>query len=284
MEAEEPQTPLFFADSGDEDEPMRSDHEQPESLDDPASDHHSELPEAPGRSDIDEPLFLAGSDSEEESPSPLAPKSAARNAVSGIDDDSDIDILSAPPTPLRNNPHPTRNVLKKRASSPDMHVDLEPGPPVKKRRLPSIEVDNGPHSASHVSQFQSAYIGTIIVTKAWSTVRGKGYIKPRDTILVERDELEDLDMKRNKAPAPSKASASSGKKQLSITSMFNPPPKKLSLAKKRKDHIMRLSNSRGFGMFLPFDFESQYMSSSGIEFARIPEDVASWISKLLDMG
>lgn len=129
------------------------------------------------------------------------------------------------------------------------------GPPAKKRRLSPVQ------TASQVPCFCPIYLGDVFVENAWSTASGKGYVKPGESVIIQRDGP-------NSMPTSSKTQKStkgiSGKKQATITSMMKPQTTKI--AKKKVDTVVRISNQRGF------------------EFARLPTEVASWISRLLDFG
>ncbi|KIP11786.1 hypothetical protein PHLGIDRAFT_83110 [Phlebiopsis gigantea 11061_1 CR5-6] len=130
-------------------------------------------------------------------------------------------------------------------------------PPRKRRKL-SPDVAEG-------RVFTSAYLGSFLVGNAWSTVRGKGYIDVGDEIRIERDTSSPEPSTAKKKGASGKDTKSKGgKKQLSIATMFKPAPPKPN--KKKQDTIVRLATMRGF------------------EFGRLPQDVSSWVSKLLDLG
>ena len=102
----------------------------------------------------------------------------------------------------------------------------------KKRKQGDEDEDENPFPPR-----DSYYLGSIYVDNAWSTVRGTGYIKNGDQILVKRD------------PLPS--NTSSGKKgkgkQMSLTSMFKSQSNS-SQKKPKLNSIVRLTNMRGFGM------------------------------------
>ncbi|EGN93185.1 hypothetical protein SERLA73DRAFT_172337 [Serpula lacrymans var. lacrymans S7.3] len=138
--------------------------------------------------------------------------------------------------------------------------------PAKKRRLspPSSPVP----APIPVVSFECAYIGSFLVGNAWSTVKGKGYVKSGDKIRIERDEPDDGSSSRSNPGKGNKKEiqikGKGKKKQISISTMFKSQPP--NFLKKKVDTVVRLTNSRGF------------------EFGRLPQDVASWVSKLLDLG
>jgi DNA repair protein RAD5 len=119
----------------------------------------------------------------------------------------------------------------KRAARYQPEEDIQPN----KRRKPSLPPDSG---------FTSAFLGSIVVANAWSTVKGKGYIKNGDPVLVEWDKLkqeEELPRKSDKKKLPKK-----GGKQLTITALMKPRQENFKRKKKQND-IVRLTNRGGFG-------------------------------------
>jgi len=100
------------------------------------------------------------------------------------------------------------------------------------------------------SDFTSAFLGSIVVDNAWSTVKGKGYVKNGDPILVEWDKLkqeEDAPRKTNKKKPPQKKDKPLQKrgKQLTITTLMK--PRRDNFKRKRQNDIVRLTNKSGFG-------------------------------------
>lgn len=113
-------------------------------------------------------------------------------------------------------------------------------PPAKKRKL---SADKGATSPG-----RSMYLGSFVVGNAWSTVRGKGYVRSGDEILIERDSrIVDPPKTKNtgKSTAKDAKPSKTGKKQLSIATMLKPQPAKPT--KKKQDIVVRLANTRGFG-------------------------------------
>jgi DNA repair protein RAD5 len=107
--------------------------------------------------------------------------------------------------------------------------------PKKRRKLsPSCDYD-----------FTSAFLGSIVVPNAWSTVKGNGYIKNGDPILVEYDRLkqeDELPKKGDKKKLPKKKG-----KQLTITTLMK--PRQDNFKKQKQNAIVRLTNRGGFGGF-----------------------------------
>lgn len=148
----------------------------------------------------------------------------------------------------------------KKSSSPlDAKQRSNSGPPLKKRRLSPQD--------THITtnSFPPTYLGEVLITNAWSNVSGKGYVKPNESIQIQRDEVA------APKPGPSKQAKSvnkktgDGKKQLSLATMLKAQPTN-NFKKKKVDTIVRLVNSRGF------------------EFGRLPTECSWWISKLLELG
>ena len=91
--------------------------------------------------------------------------------------------------------------------------------------------------------FKSAFFGSIVVPNAWSTVKGKGYVKNGDPILVEWDKLKQEDdppRKSDKKKPPQKKG-----KQLTLTALMK--PRQENFKKKKQNDIVRLTNKGGFG-------------------------------------
>lgn len=128
-----------------------------------------------------------------------------------------------------------------RASSVSMD-----GPPSKKRKFDQKSPEQS------TTPFTTAFLGSFLVARAWSTVRGKGYTKIGDSVLVERDNLDDDPPRKNagaKAKNPKETKTKGGKRQISIATMLKPPP--LKFVKKKKDTVVRLTNMAGFGAHVP---------------------------------
>jgi DNA repair protein RAD5 len=93
------------------------------------------------------------------------------------------------------------------------------------------------------SDFASAFLGSIVVANAWSTIKGKGYIKNGDAIFVEWDRLKQEDQpprKTDKKKPPQKRG-----KQLTITALMK--PRQENFKKKKQNDVVRLTNRGGFG-------------------------------------
>ncbi|KIL01052.1 hypothetical protein PAXRUDRAFT_128489 [Paxillus rubicundulus Ve08.2h10] len=224
-----------------------------------------ELAPTPSGGTREKRLFFVDSDDEDvprfELPSHSMPGTTP--LIKDRDDDSGSDmelpcleegprassVSSASPEPSQNTSSPPPAAIR---SSP---------PPAKKRRLSSTA-----KPAALSSRVGNAYLGSFLVGNAWSTVKGKGYIKPGDEIRIERDSLDDASSSAASfRKGKKKETGDRGKKkQLSLKAMLKPQPTKFG--KRKIDTVVRLTNKGGF------------------EFGRLPQDISAWVSKLLDMG
>ncbi|KAG1754761.1 SNF2 family N-terminal domain-containing protein [Suillus paluster] len=260
----QPRDGLFFAGSDDEDEDTNSTTAQiGVSIPGPASSQlapPSGLP-YPSR---EKRLFFADSDDEDiprfQTPRPIAINPSL--VMNGDDSESDLEIPSFEEVPRASSVSSMSSGPSLRTSSPVPDPSGEERP-VKKRRLSQsskVQAHTGKASSDH-----PAYIGSFLVGNAWSTVKGKGYIKPGDIIRIERDDPDDsrsgpsVSAKGKKKALPDKGK----KKQLTLGAMLKSQPPKTT---KKADTVVRLTNDRGF------------------EFGRLPQHVSSWVSRLLDFG
>ncbi|KAF8831949.1 hypothetical protein HHX47_DHR1000904 [Lentinula edodes] len=138
-------------------------------------------------------------------------------------------------------------------------------PPAKKRRLsPSFALP----SPTDIIQFP-IYVGEFLVPNAWSSISGSGYVTTNDNVRIERDvdysKTSEVSKKRKGKGKEKANEKNGGKKQVSIKSMINAQPVKAP-NKRTTDTIVRLVTTRG------------------VEFGRLPQKVAWWTSKLLDLG
>ncbi|KAG2350922.1 hypothetical protein BDR05DRAFT_955063 [Suillus weaverae] len=255
----QPRGGLFFAGTDDEDDDVNSTRAQIGVSVQPPS--HQLAP--PSGSPHEKRLFFADSDDEDiprfQTPRPIAINSEL--VMNGDDGESDLEIPSFEELPRASSVSSISSGPNSlRSSSPALGPSGEE-PPVKKRRLspPSkVQARTGKASSDHPT-----YLGSFLVGNAWSTVRGKGYIKPGDTIRIERDDPDDfksglpISGKGKKKALPDNGK----KKQLTLGAMLKSQPPKTT---KKADTVVRLTNDRGF------------------EFGRLPQHVSSWISRLLD--
>jgi DNA repair protein RAD5 len=216
--------PDFFAVDDDEqpDEPL-SDAVHSEYDPDPVPSSSPSSPAIPGS-----PLFIPEDDSDINN-SPMTCHRSLSNESAPLFDDTDMFETVDTSAQKRRSPE---------ASLPRSTVSSETARPTKRRRFSSSRATPFP-----LPKFESAYFGSIVVSNAWSTVKGKGYIKNGDEIFVEWDgKREDT-----KASATSKRTHKTDKgkgKQLSITTMLKPQTKR---PKRKQNDIVRLTNRSGFG-------------------------------------
>lgn len=257
---------LFFAGSDEEGEHV------PRILVDEDASHESELippsdPQTPAKSPVSSNLFFAASDEEEVEEALVSSfHSVYKSRVTGDDD-----VVLPVSTP---------DAAPSQASTPPAIAGegLEQ-PPCKKRRLsPAAEIRL--HSSS---QSLPIYLGDILVDGAWCTVSGKGYVKTGESVLVRRDKPDDeaSGSKAQRGKNSNQPKRTGGKKQISITSMLTRRTSKP--AKKKVDTVVRILNNRGFGIVNRWSCCS-WSSHCSSDFARLPTEIASWISKLLDFG
>lgn len=217
---------------------MDTETKQPLFLPDP----DDEVEQSPSRATSPEPsayssdgpgLFFADSE-DDEPPQPSEPE----KPDTGLEEVITMDVDSKP-TELRASSIP-RDSAKlvgnfRGASSRSSPALPSDGPPNKKRKVTSE------------SDLNSTYLGSFLVGNAWSTVRGKGYVKPGDEIKVIRDGRSSAPGKADSSfKAKSKDSKSKGgKKQLSIATMLKPQTSKP--AKKLENTVVRLTTKSGSG-------------------------------------
>jgi DNA repair protein RAD5 len=162
------------------------------------------------------------------------------------------------------------------ANSPRARSSSEDLPPSKKRRISPLPSEAEPLSilkediaqASTLQPFEEAFIGSFLVGNAWSTVKGRGYIKPGDPVLIERYDSGSANTQtKGKKSKQGEKSAGKGKsKQLNLATMLKSGPKPSLANAKKKDTIVRLTNASGF------------------EFGRLPSDISAWVCHLMDLG
>ena len=156
--------------------------------------------------------------------------------------DSDIEIIDKPAgfSPKEKGSSAKLNGKSKRDDSLG-----SPGPVSKKRRVSSVEA---PVVAPPIlaSDFQSTYLGEIVIPNAWSNVSGKGYIKPNDSVIIKRDEDEPVPGPSKAKPANNAKEKKSDKRQITLATMLKPQPSKPT-RKRKTDTIVRLVNTKGFG-------------------------------------
>lgn len=241
MDAESSTTPpksLFFSGSDDEEAAM-----------DTTEERQDPVPSASGsgqnRSQANK-LFFADSDDEDETNRPSFATPQKRDLLDEKENSSsDIEIPNFEEVPRTSSPSIASSVPspKNEDSSPAPSIEIIERPK-KKRRL-SLPV------ASQAT-FDSIYIGSFIVGNAWSTVKGKGYIKSGEEINVEREDQDDKTSKGTTGSSKGKPTKQDKgkKKQLSIATMMKAQPPKMN--KKKVNTVVRLTNSRGFGQFILF--------------------------------
>ncbi|KAJ7640954.1 DNA repair protein RAD5 [Roridomyces roridus] len=195
------------------------------------------------------PLFFAGSDDEDEDMPSMQPEGPSTSSAPS----------SRASSRLFSDDDEDKPSKRPIVISDDSDTELKPmvakaGPsrerPSKKRRV----------SPPTRSDFPPTVVGEMVFGHAWSNVSGKGYIKNGEEVKIMREPKEES---KGKAPVAKKKTGD-GKKQMSLAAMLKQPAK--AKINKKTDNIVRLYNSRGF------------------EFGRLPQDISSWMAKLLDLG
>jgi hypothetical protein len=210
--------------------------------------------------------------------------------VISVDDDDDDIVETAPPTTsmLYKNDR-TRPRSESAGHAQDVYATERP---VKKQRAssPNGITDTSTNTASisavaFSSIKSSIYLGSFVCGNAFSAVKGKGYTAPGQEIVITRDDPdEDTPKASSSATGKGKTTPTTkkgGKKQLTLSNMTKP-----AFAKKKKvGMIVRITNTRGFGMIQSFlSSTREKLMGVTLEFGRLPQDIASWVSQLLDCG
>lgn len=229
-----PMPPPFFASSDDE-ENEAEDLVENDLL--PVKRRSVSRSSAPLASKENQPLFLPDSDDEDEIKPPSSP-----GAVLDFEDDEDIMVVDAPLVPA---PAPIRPIRVPQASQKPSARTSNP-PPAKKRKLSPASSDIEVTTPDE-KPFSASYIGSFLVGNAWSTVKGKGYIKQGDPITLALDEPE---KPRPVQPTGKGKKGSGGGKQMTLGAAFKAKPTPPKAAGKNKQTVVRLRNTKGFGKML----------------------------------
>ncbi|VDB84343.1 unnamed protein product [Peniophora sp. CBMAI 1063] len=246
-----PMPPPFFASSDDEE------NEAENPVEPVKRRSVSRASAVPLASRDNQPLFLPDSDNEDED---IKPPSSP-GAVVDFEEDDEIMVVDAPPAPA---PAPTRPIRAPTTAQKSSTRSSSP-PPAKKRKLspksasPDVEVTS---AFAGEKPYSASYIGSFLVGNAWSTVKGKGYIKQGDPITLALDEPEPP----RPAQSSGKGKKGAGGKQMTLGAAFRAKPTPPKAAGKNKQTVVRLRNQKGF------------------EFGRLPNQVAAWVSHLLELG
>ena len=213
-----------------------------------ASDDESDTGEnAPSEPVLSEPEFA--------DPGVYAPSSQASSEGPPADnplflpDEEDADQGYFPAerrrsVPIRSDPDPTDDV----DMSDLFGIHREGGSkPAARRQSEEVFQPNKRRKLSPLPDldFKSAFLGSVVVANAWSTVKGKGYVKNGDPIFVEWDKLKQEDFLPRKGDK--KKPLQKKGKQLTITALIK--PRQDNFKKKKQNDIVRLTNRGGFGEF-----------------------------------
>lgn len=227
---------LFFAGSDDEGEAipkLAADEDDLHQLE-PVP---SSVPQTPTKPPANSNLFFAASDEDEAAEALLSSLPKAAYKPIATDDFGDIETVdvSAVTAPL-----PQESIV---CEATEKRLEE---PPKKKRRI-SPAAEAHPHSL----EFPPTYLGDVLVENAWSTVSGKGYVKPGESVIIQRDGPNDgsFGSGAQKGKSSDKTKKTGGKKQATITSMLRPQTR--NLTRKKVNTVVRIVNKRGFGIVFP---------------------------------
>jgi len=204
-------------------------------------------------SDAGENMPAEAVSSEPELAGPSIPSSQTSNDDTVADnplflpDEEDTNYGDLPVERFRSvSIHPDANPADDADMSDIFGIHQEGRPQIAtKRRLEEVFQTNKRKKLSPPPDFgfKSAFLGSIVVANAWSTVKGKGYVKNGDPIFVEWDRLEQEDNLPRKS---NKKKPLKGKgKQLTITALMK--PRHENFKKRKQNDIVRLTNRGGFG-------------------------------------
>ncbi|KAF8514339.1 SNF2 family N-terminal domain-containing protein [Hysterangium stoloniferum] len=216
-------------------------------------------------------LFFASSDDEDDA-EPINIQEILNRRVAEARSSSSVRDRPAPRessvTSIQSSSPPPPK--KRKITPPDVKVKANVE---KSQKKPVNEPIKQTSSMIQVAGFDYKYVGSFLVPNAWSTCKGRGWVKPGESIHIRRNEEEPASSSASsKPPAGSsakKGAAASGK-QMKLTTMFKAQPKSAAPPKAfkrvKEDNVVRFTNARGF------------------EIGRLPQNVASWVAKLLDQG
>jgi DNA repair protein RAD5 len=238
---DQPPPALFFAGSDDEDE--RSSVAM--SMDDLPVNHSSpSLPQTPITSSPppNEKLFL--DDSDDENLLLEGPMRSVKRSQSTMQESSHVEVFELEQLTRRDS----KSRVNPEDKSPLRPLSLMPEgsssyvlPQKKRRMLPKLQATQ-PLTTVH-------FLGEVLVPNAWSTVSGKGYVKPNENFSVRRDEDEESKPAKSKLANGASVAKKANHKQMTLTSMLKTQSQKLS-KKKKKDTIVRLVNEHDVGAYL----------------------------------
>jgi hypothetical protein len=262
--------PLFFASSDEEEDEIMDLDPLPESepalsspapedglpVDDATDETSEHSMDVPSRSSMDDASAVSTMAVQPDL-RPLPEKAKARavppregppDGIEVIDID-DIPVASSSTVPSKNSPP----IHSRPLLSPQLSGTNER--PAKKRRIsPSAsKVPDVPASSTTSNNVlstmgSSIFLGSFVCGNAFSAAKGKGYTAPGQQIIITRDEEEDEPANtttKGKAASKNGKSKTGGKKQLTLATALKPTAKK-----KKKNTIVRITNPRGFGMYL----------------------------------
>jgi DNA repair protein RAD5 len=208
-------------------------------------------------------LFFPSSDDESDSGPSNIPDVPRRRAA---EPRSSISVRDSAPAPGRrassiisiqsNSPSPA----KKRKTSPlaaKSNVNINVNKPQKKSMNEPVRQTS---SMIQAVGFDYKYIGAFLVPNAWSTCKGRGWVKAGETIHIRRNEEEAAaSSSKLHAKTNTKKVATVSGKQIKLTNIFKAQSKTVApfnpMKRLKEDNVVRFTNERGFGKcdFTPLD-------------------------------
>ncbi|KAJ3004313.1 hypothetical protein NUW54_g4873 [Trametes sanguinea] len=173
----------FFAGSDDEDMVEADTSIAPQGSVPKPSEERANASAQP-RSPTQKPLFFADSDDEE----PAQYKPAETAAQTDIPEDTDLDLDVEIPEFVDI---PRASSVSSTSSGFDAPRDPSPvprPPPTNDELRPQKRRKLSPVQQSYATTPDSMYLGSFLVDRAWSTVKGSGYVKSGEEIRIEREE------------------------------------------------------------------------------------------------
>ena len=188
-----------------------------------------------------EKLFLDDSDDEVITGEVLPTLKRSQDVM--MEDTSDVEIVGETRKTELEPGTSSRINLHRQSPSPFPQKSLSPNQLQKKRRLsPQVEL------AEPSGGLLPAYLGEVLVPNAWSTISGRGYVQPNDTIHVRRDHDETVKLKSKSSHGANPQKKTDNKKQVTLTSMIGAPSQKV-FKKKKPDTIVRLVTRDDVGTY-----------------------------------
>ena len=160
--------------------------------------------------------------------------------------------LSSPSVVASSSPHfASYSVSSVCSTSPPQPKKRKVTPPEMKKQQDPRQTAMSLNPVLESTGFEPPYIGSFLVPNAWSTCKGRGWVKAGEEICIRRNEGDAASVSsiKSNSSKPKTDKKVSGK-QLKLTSMMKvkdngPVPKPIK--RHKPDNVVRFTNSRGFG-------------------------------------